>query len=85
MKMQMWIYQTKNTPIKGFCIQEHKKENKFTVWCDPNEGGYAHDSDWEYCDKYPDYPVDDFTSYDESLKWIFDNYGDVIDIDNVEE
>ena len=84
MKMQMWIYQTKKSPEQGFCIQDHKN-NKFTVWCDSFEGGYAYDSDWEYCGEYSNYPMGDFKSYEEAYKWVVDNYGEVVDIDEVED
>ena len=100
MKIQMWIYQTKNTPVKGFCIQEHKTsvatfpivvpqltpkyKTNYSIWCDPNEGRYAYDSEWDSCESnvdYPNYPTGGFETYDESIKWIFDNYGELVDMD----
>jgi hypothetical protein len=84
MKMQMWIYQTKSTPVKGFCIQEHNKGTNYTIWCDSEEGGYAHDNDWEFCgsnEDYQGYPNGELKTFDEAYNWIVDNYGELVDID----
>ncbi len=88
MKMQMWTYQSVKNPEQGFTIQEHNNK-KYSIWIDEYEAGFAYDTDWRLIDEsfnFINFPLDGyFSSFDESYKWIVENYGEIIDMNDVKK
>ena len=81
--MKITTYKSKVNPNLGFSIQEDfgnkydpktkqlkLSDDKVFILCiDEFEGGEAYQDDWTY--------EDEFSSYEEALKYINDNYGKV--------